>query len=175
VVSHVRRFLLPLLLCSATLAFAVFAQQPPLNPPLLDHLAGKWVLRGTIGGKETTHDVDAEWVLEHHYLAIHEVSREKNGKGEPRYEARIYIGWNETTKDYACVWLDVYGGLNSTSIGVASPKENEFPFVFKDEKGEVSFNNDFVYDAKASTWEWRMDNIVSGVVKPFARLKLTRD
>ena len=171
-VHHARRLLLLLLLCSAALAFA---QQPPLNSPLLDHLAGKWVLRGTIGGKETTHDVNAEWVLEHHYLAIHEVSREKNAKGEPQYEATIYIAWNETTKDYACVWLDAYGGLNSTSIGVASLKENELPFVFKDEKGEVSFKNDFVYDATASAWEWRMDNIANGVAKPFGRVKLSRD
>jgi hypothetical protein len=173
VASHVRRILL-LLLCSAALGIAAFAQQPALNSPLLDHLAGKWVMRGTIGGKETIHDVNAEWVLEHHYLAIHEVSREKNGKGEPQYDATIYIAWNETTKDYACVWLDVYGGLNATSIGVASPKEDELLFVFKDEKGEVSFKNDFVYDAKASTWEWRMDNIVNGVAKPFGRVKLTR-
>jgi hypothetical protein len=139
-------------LCSATLAFD---QQPRLNSLLLGHLAGKWVMRGTIGGKETIRDVNAEWVLEHHYLAIHEVSRENNGKGEPQYDATIYIAWNETTKDYACVWLDAYGGLNATSIGVASPKENELPFVFKDEKGEVSFKNDFAYDAKTSTWEWR--------------------
>lgn len=152
-----------------------FAQQPPLNSPLLDHLAGKWVLRGTIGGKETTHDVNAEWVLDHHYLAIHEASRERNGKSEPQYAATIYIAWNEATKDYACVWLDVYGGLNSTSIGIASPKENELPFVFKDEKGEVSFKNDFVYDAKTNTWEWRMDNVANGVSKPFGRVKLTQN
>lgn len=171
-VGHVRRLLLPLMLCSATMAFA---QQPPLNSSLLDHLAGRWVLRGTIAGQDTTHDVNAEWVLEHHYLLIHEVSRQKNSKGESQYEATIYIAWNEATKGYACVWLDVYGGLNSTSIGVASPKENELVFVFKDEKGGVSFKNDFVYDTKASTWEWRMDNIANGVAKPFGRVKLTRD
>lgn len=176
-VNHARRiclqlFVLALLLCSGTLGFA---QQPPLHSPLLDHLAGKWVMRGTIAGQETTHAVNAEWVLEHHYLAIHEVSREKNGKGEPRYEATIYIAWNEAAKKYACVWLDVYGGLNATSLGVASAKDDELLFVFKDEKGEVSFKNDFVYDAKAGTWEWRMDNIVNGVAKPFGRVKLTHD
>ncbi len=69
----------------------------------------------------------------------------------------------------------MYGGLNSVSIGVASPQENELPFVFKDEKGEVSFKNDFVYDAKSGTWEWRMDNVVNGVAKPFARVKLTHN
>jgi hypothetical protein len=145
VVRHIRRLLLPLMLCSATVAVA---QHPPVNSPLLDHLVGRWVLQGTIAGQDTTHEVNAEWVLEHHYLLIHEVSRQKNAKGEPQYQATIYIAWNEATKDYACVWLDDYGGLTSTSIGVASPKENELSFVFKNEKGEVEFKNGFVYDAR---------------------------
>ncbi len=170
--SLIRRILLPLMLCSATVAVA---QQPPVNFPLLDHLVGRWVLQGTIAGQDTTHDVNAEWVLQHHYLRIQEVSRQKNDKGEPQYQATIFIGWNEATKDYACVWLDVYGGLASESIGVASPKENELPFVFKDAKGAVTFNNDFVYDAKANTWEWRMDNVANGVSKLFGRVKLTQN
>ena len=168
--SHMRRLLLLLILCFANVAFA---QQPPVNSPLLDHLAGKWLLQGTIAGQNITHDVNAEWVLEHHYLAIHEVSREKNSKGEPQYEATIYIAWNEPTKEYACVWLDVYGGLATESIGVASPNENDLLFVFKNEKSEVTFKNDFVYDPKSKTWEWRMDNIANGIAKPFARVKLT--
>ena len=172
-VGHMRKLLLPLALCLATVAGA--QRQPPVNSPLLDHLAGKWVLQGTIGGQPTTHEVTAEWVLEHHYLLIHEVSREKNAKGEPQYQATIYIGWNETTKEYGCVWLDVYGGLSTASIGVAGAKENELPFVFKDEKGEVNFRNDFVYDAKAGAWEWRMDNVAKGVATPFGRVKLTRN
>ena len=170
--SRMRRILLPLMICSATVAVA---QQPPVNSPLLDHLVGRWVLRGTIAGQDTTHDVNAEWVLQHHYLRIEEVSRQKNDKGEPQYQATIFIGWNEATKDYACVWLDVYGGLASESIGVASPKENELPFVFKDEKGAVTFNNDFVFDAKANTWKWRMDNVANGVLKPFGRVSLTQN
>jgi len=84
--------------------FAV-AQQPPLNSPLLDHLGGKWVLEGMIAGKHVTHDVDADWVLDHHYLRVHETSREKTDKEKPQYEAVIFIGWNEEPKQYACVWL----------------------------------------------------------------------
>jgi hypothetical protein len=172
VVRHIRLLLLPLILCTATVAVA---QQPPVQAPLLDHLVGKWVLQGTVASQQTTHQVNAEWVLGHHYLLIQEVSRELNGKGEPQYQATVYIGWNEATKEYACVWLDLYGGLTSASIGVASPKEDELLFVFRNEKGEVDFKNDFVYDAKANTWDWRMDNVVGGVAKPFARVKLTHN
>ena len=51
----------------------VIAQQAPVNSPLLDHLAGKWLLQGTVGKQPVTHDFDAEWVLQHHYLRFHEV------------------------------------------------------------------------------------------------------
>jgi len=53
-------------------------------------------------------------------------------------------------------------------------QENALPFVFKDEKGESTFSNDFIYDPKADSWEWRMDNVEKGVAKPFGRVKLTR-
>jgi len=166
-----KKLLFSVALCAAS---AATAQKPPVHSPLLDHLAGKWVLQGTIAGRATTHDVDAEWVLDHHYLCIREVSREKNSKGQPQYEATIYIAWNEPTKQYAAIWLDVYGGISPESVGIADPKENELPFIFKDDKGVVSFSNDFVYDSKADTWEWRMDNVVNGAAKPFGRVKLNR-
>ena len=150
------------------------AQQPPVSSHLLDHLSGKWVLQGTVGKQSATHDFDAEWVLQHHYLRFHETSRDKNDKGDPSYDATVFIGWNEKTRQYACVWLDVYGGLTTESIGVAVPKENEIAFVFSDEHGETTFTNTFIYDAKTNTWENRLDNVVKGEAKPFARFKLTK-
>lgn len=157
-----------------SLSSLVFAQQAPLSSPLLDHLAGHWVLKGTIAGQQVIHDVDGDWTLDHHYLRIHEVSRDKNGQGKPSYEAIVFVGWNEQPKQYACAWLDVFGGLAAESIGVATPKENEIPFVFKDEKGSVSLTNDFLYHSANDTWEWQIDNIDKGTAKPFARVQLTR-
>lgn len=163
---------------------AMLAQQPPVTSPLLDHLAGKWLLEGTIAGQQTKHDIDADWVLAHHYLRIHEVSREKKADGQPQYEAMIFIAWNDQANnaltkndqpnDYSCAWLDVYGSFSPASIGVAPPSENELAFLFKNEKGEPDFSNDFVYDAKTDTWSDALDNIVNGVKKEFGRVKLTR-
>jgi hypothetical protein len=161
-------------LATIFVALLATAQQPPVNSPLLDHLSGKWVLQGTVGKQSVTHDFDAEWVLQHHYLRFNEVSRDKNDKGEPSYDATVFIGWNEKNKQYACVWLDVYGGLTTESIGVAASKENELTFVFTDEHGETSFTNTFIYDPKTNTWENRLDNVVKGEAKPFARFKLTK-
>ena len=155
-------------------ALIATAQQPPTNSPLLDHLAGKWLMQGTLGNHPRTHELDAEWVLQHHYLRFHEFSRDKNAKGEPTYDATVFIGWNDKTKQYACVWLDVYGGLTTESIGVAPTKENELAFVFTNEHGETTFTNTFVYDSKTNTWEDRLDNVEKGVAKPFARFSLTK-
>jgi hypothetical protein len=155
-------------------ALTLTAQQPPVHSPLLDHLAGKWLLRGTVGKQPVTHDVDAEWVLQHHYLRFQEVSRDKNDKGEPQYEATVFIGWNEKTKQYACVWMDVYGGATSESIGLATPKDNELAFVFADDHGQTTFTNTFIYDPKTNTWDNRLDNVVKGEAMPFARFSLTK-
>lgn len=163
-----------LVLATILAPVVVMAQQAPVNSPLLDHLAGKWVLQGTVGKRPMTHDLDAEWVLQHHYLRFREVSRDKNDKGEPGYEATVFVAWNEKTKEYSCVWLDVYGGATAESIGIAAPKENELDFVFTDEHGETSFTNTFIYDPKTNTWEDRLDNVVKGEAKPFARFHLTK-
>lgn len=159
---------------AALLSAVAWAQQAPINSPLLDHLAGHWVLKGTIAGQQVIHDVDSEWALDHHYLRIHEISREKNAQGKPVYEALVFVGWNEQPKQYACAWLDIFGGLASESIGVATPKENEIPFVFKDEKGSISLTNNFLYHSASDTWEWQIDNIDKGAATPFARVQLAR-
>jgi len=164
-------------LAIVTMIFAALVaagQEAPIHSPLLDHLAGKWKMQGTVGKKPTTHDLDAEWVLQHHYLRFHETSRARNDKGEPQYDATVFIGWNEKTRQYACVWLDVYGGLTEESIGFAAPKENELTFVFKDEHGEISFTNTFTFNPKTNTWDNRLDNIVKGAAEPFARFMLTK-
>jgi hypothetical protein len=57
---------------------------------LLNHLAGNWVLEGVLGKSQVTHDITAEWILNHEYLRLHEVSREKNKNGDPAYEANYH-------------------------------------------------------------------------------------
>jgi hypothetical protein len=173
-ISFPKIFLRVALLSSFACAQHSYAQQSPVNSPLLDHLVGHWVLKGIVAGQQTTHDVDAEWELDHHYLRVHEVSRDKDNQGKPKYEALVFIAWNDEPKQYACAWLDVFGGLAAESIGVATPKENEIPFVFKNEKGVISLTNDFLYHPSSGTWDWSIDNVDKDAATPFARVQLTR-
>lgn len=149
---------------------SVVAQQPPLNDPLLDHLAGTWVLRGTIDGKQVVHNIDAGWVLEHHYMRIHELSTEQNPDGNPAYEATVFVGWNRSTAEYGCAWLDTYGGLSPQSLGTGKRAGDELRFVFKNPDG--LFRTTFAYNSAAGTWDWRMDQETQGKQSAFLRASL---
>jgi hypothetical protein len=147
--------------------------QSVFNDPLLDRMVGNWILEGTIEGKPTTHEVAVEWVLSHQYLRLHEVSREKDAKGLAAYEAIIFLGWDERSKEYACLWLDNTGGggLAGQAIGHAKRSGNEMAFLFKGGNGSL-FHTTFVYDKGTNTWQWGMDGEEGGKLQPFARLKL---
>jgi hypothetical protein len=151
------------------------AQQTTFQDPLLDHMVGTWILQGTIAGQETTHDLVAEWVLGHQYLQLREISREKNADGEAKYEAIVYIGWDQSLSQYACLWLDVTGGggLTGQAIGHAERGGDQIPFLFKGGDGSL-FHTTFVYDQSTDSWQWLMDGEENGKLQPFARVKITK-
>ena len=154
----------------------VLSQQTTFQDSLLEHMVGRWILQGTIAGKETTHDIIAEWVLGHQYMQFHETSREKNAVGQAEYEAIVFIGWDQPSSQYACLWLDVTGGggLSAQAIGHAKPNGDEIAFLFKGSDGST-FHTTFVYDRSADTWRWLMDSEENGKLQPFARVMLRRN
>ena len=161
---------------SLGLAFcsSVMAQQAAKSDLLFHRMAGKWELHGTLGGKETTHDVDAALVLKDGYLQLHEISREKDASGVPKYEAIILISIDKPTGDFTCLWLDSTEsiGLSGAAIARGTPSGNAIPFVFG--SGADIIRNTFTYFPDRDAWTWAIDNESNGKVKPFARLTLTR-
>jgi hypothetical protein len=158
----------------AAASLPVSAQQSVAQEPLLDHLTGNWILQGTIAGRETTHDVDAEWVLGHEYVRLHETSRERKAQGQVAYEAIIFIEWDESSGEYRCLWLDSTGGGGLSAQGIARGKRSgdEIAFLFKDK--DSSIHTTFAYSKSTDAWQWLIDNEAGGKVSEFARLKLTR-
>lgn len=153
----------------------VVRPQPAAPDKLLDHLAGKWVLEGAIAGKQTTHDIEATWLLNHEYLQIHEVSREKNPAGSPAYEAIVLAGWDAKTQEYDLLWLDTTsgGGLSGRGIGRGKQSDDAIPFLIVISPAE-SLHTTFKYDAKSDTWQWLIDDVSNGRSDHFADVKLTR-
>jgi hypothetical protein len=149
--------------------------RPAASPALLDRLAGHWVMTGTIENKPTTHDVDAEFVLNKGYMRLHEVSREKDARGAPQYEAIIFISVDVRTGVYSCLWLDTTSnsGLSNGGIATGRPVGNTIPFLFRLNSGEV-FHNTFMYDPASDAWRWELDGESNGARQPFARLALKR-
>lgn len=154
-------------------SFFALGQQP--QEPLLDHMIGSWILHGTVEGKETTHDVTAEWILRREYVQIHEVSREKDAQGRPQYEAIVLIEWNSKSGEYACEWLDTSSGgaLFTQVMGHGKREGDKIPFLFKMSDGSV-FHNTFAYNPATDTWQWILDGEEQGKMKPFARLELKK-
>lgn len=161
-----------LILFVALTSATAFGQQPVIKDTLLDHFAGRWVLQGTIAGSQTTHDVDAEWVLENQYIRLHEVSRERNSEGKPVCEAMVFVAWERASARYVCIWLDNTGVTSPGSIGTAKRSGDELPFLFQTKEG--AFHTTFAYLSRTDSWEWRMDDEQNGALQPFARLTLTR-
>ena len=147
---------------------------PDPHHELLDRLAGHWVMRGTIAGHKTTHDVDAKWILNKTYLQIHEVSRETGADKKPQYEAMVLVVWDPKENKYGCQWLDTtgYGVASFETPGRANPDGDTMAFVFNYPDGR--FHNTFAYDRSKAVWTWNLDNESDGKLEPFARLTLTR-
>ncbi|MGA2754370.1 MAG: hypothetical protein ABSE53_11440 [Terracidiphilus sp.] len=157
-------------------SFSASAQQPTGKDPLLDRLAGNWILQGVIAGHETTHDIESEWVLNHEYLRVHETSRERNAGGQPAYEAIVLIEWDQSLSEYRCMWLDSTGGGGLSAQGIAhgTRGDHQIAFFFRDKDPDSGVRTTFVYSQATDSWNWLIDNETSGKLTPFARVKLTR-
>ena len=170
-----KTFLMLMTLCLYLIPIKGIAQLASSQDSLLNHLSGKWILNGTIAGNQTTHDILSEWVLGHQYLQLTEVSHEKDLKGNPSYDAKVFITWNNKSNLYDCLWLDNTGneGLRDGAVGHSEFRKDRLEFIFNAVDGS-KFHTTFIYDKKADTWQWLMDGEENNQIQPFARLTLKR-
>ena len=91
-------------------------------------------------------------------MRLHEVSREKDAKGQAAYEAIVFIGRDQPSSQYACLWLDSTGGggLTGQAIGHAKRGGDDIAFLFKAGDGSL-FHTTFAYSKSTDTWQWLMD------------------
>jgi hypothetical protein len=135
---------------------------------LLDKMAGQWKLSGTIRGKNVEHSVEAQWVLNHQFLQVHE----KDLATAPAYEASVMIGYDNLSERYVAHWLDVFGGRFSETLGYGTRSGDQIEFVFEYPDGPFRTLFRWVPDKKQ--WQWQMrtkDN--SGKWVEFSNLTLT--
>ena len=148
----------------------------PIVNSVLDKLEGEWVMTGTIGNEEVTHDVYVDRILKRQYVRIHELSREKDADRGPAYEAWIHIAWDKENAEYVVMWLDSTAATNFAPKGVGhgKPDGDRIPFIWKLADGS-GIHNTFKYYSASDTWTWEIDNVdKSKKASPFARLLLKR-
>lgn len=149
--------------------------QVPQRDSLLDHLIGRWVLRGHMAGKDVVHDVTFHWVLGGEYVEMHEVSRERTARQTPAYEAIVYLVHDPHSHEYGALWLDNtdYNAFLPAGQGRGIAAGDSIPFVFTYTPTDHVYTT-FVYDRSTDTWAWHMDNADARGRRPFARATLTR-
>ena len=141
---------------------------------LLSRLAGQWTLTGAFGGTATVHDVDARWVLNHEYLILHEISRERNTNGQPAYEAIVLLSENPTSRDCSCLWLDTTSPNGLSGImGRGKATADSLPFLFQFPTNGT-LHTTFLYSANADTWQWTIESDQDGKHETFGRATLIR-
>jgi hypothetical protein len=107
------RSLLSFVLLVAVLAPTSLCAQRPSGwqDDLVDQLTGDWKLEGQVMGSTGHHDVQAEWVLNHQFLRIHEKTSASAPGGEHPYEATWFLGYDPVSERYVLHLLDVFGDV----------------------------------------------------------------
>lgn len=153
--------------------FAADGAGHPMQDRLLDKMVGHWTLAGTIAGRPAHHTVDAQWILDHQFLQLHELGAVDPKTGKREYEALPTIGYDDTSERYVAHWLDVFGGRFSETLGYGTRKGDEILFVFEYPDGP--FHTSFRWDGAKNQWRWQMKQKgQDGKWTPFADLVMSK-
>jgi hypothetical protein len=147
----------------------LLGQVQVLEDDLLDRLAGRWEMTGSVHGKPSTQVFAAEWVLNHQYLRISETTAEKIEPLNAPFEAVLYIGYDNVKKQYVLHNLNVWGAgrPGEFAYGQRNGNEIEFNLTVGDKAGLGRFT--WLPDSK--TWRYTTGLIDSkGNFKPSVEL-----
>ncbi len=154
---------------------AVSAQQAAPADTLLNHLTGKWVLEGTIAGKNIRHDITAEWVLGHQYIELKETAKEKLANGQPSYDAIVFFCYNKAHNQYDCLWLDNTGttDFDPKVVAHATPGPNTIALLFKMGNNTL-FHTTLTFIPNENRWHWKLESDDNGKIEVFADAQMLR-
>ncbi len=126
----------------------------PFRDELVDRLVGEWDATGTILGGALHQRVSAKWVLNHQYIELDLQDLSAPPPGKTRYEARVFIGYDNLSERYVAHWIDVFGGRWSETLGYGTRSGDRIELVFEYPDGP--FHTTFTWNASAGTWSIHM-------------------
>jgi len=123
-----------------------------LSDDLLERLVGKWKISGNMVGRKLEQQADIKWVLNHQFLQIHFLDASPMPQDHtPKYDALVYLGYDNMSERYVIFWLDVFGGRFAETIGFGTkPSPDSIKFVFQYPDGPL--HNTFSYNRENRTW-----------------------
>jgi hypothetical protein len=138
---------------------------------LVDRMAGNWIIEGPVMGHPAHHEVQAEWVLNHQFLRIHEKTSADAPAGEHKYEATWFLGYDPVSERYVLHLLDVFGARFSETLGFGTRDGDAIRFIFEYRDGP--FHTTFRWSKDKDSWQWLMEQKnKEGKWSNFADLKL---
>ncbi len=163
-----------LLLAFTLMSVCSLAQAPPeWKDELAGHMTGDWTMTGQVIGREAHHDVQAEWVLNHQFLRIHEKTAASAPATERRYEAIWFLGYDSISERYVLHLMDIFGTRYSEILGYGTRDGNAIRFVFEYPDGP--FHTTYRWSPDTGAWQWLLEQKdKDGKWTNFADFKLTR-
>jgi hypothetical protein len=135
------------LLLAAGASLAASAQSTDsADNQYLDGLRGTWDMAGTVMGKPVRYRAFGERVLQNGFLHLHMV----DAATPPRYEADVFLGFDDKSADYVVHWLDRFGAAGARVVGSGKRTGSTLLTVFPYADG--AFCDTFAFDPKSGTW-----------------------
>jgi ketosteroid isomerase-like protein len=92
--------------------------------------------------------------------------------GEPRYQAHVYVGFDNMSERYVAHWIDVFGGRVSGTLGYGTRSGNTISLRFEYPDGP--FENAFTWLPETKSWQFALrGKQPTGQWAPFADLTAT--
>src|SRR5262249_47251818 len=114
-------------------------------------MVGAWQLSGAIMHRPVKHTIEAEWVLNHQFLRIHEKDAADAAPGEVPYEAMVMVGYDNASDRYVAHWIDIYGGRFSETLGYGRRSADQIEFIFEYPDGP--FHTTFRWKPDQHQWQ----------------------
>ncbi|MBV9480143.1 MAG: hypothetical protein JO249_05245 [Acidobacteria bacterium] len=129
--------------------------QAAFNDTLVEHMLGAWKVSGQVMGHRAHHVIEAEWVLKHQFLRLHERTASDAPAAEQPYEAIWFLGYDPISEKYVLHLMDVFGARYSETLGYGIREGNQIRFTF--EYPEGPFHTTYSWSPVNNSWQWLME------------------
>ncbi|HEY1315084.1 MAG TPA: DUF1579 family protein [Steroidobacteraceae bacterium] len=142
------------LLGLAVLSAAAGQERPPATDPsaVLERLLGEWQMRGDVRGTPVQYRLAGTRVLQGTFVELHMTDVARPAK----YEARVFIGYDQQGKRVIAHWMDSFGAAYSIPHGVGAIEGNQIQFEIPYADGP--FRDTFVYDRFRDVWTLNIES-----------------